>query len=54
MIGMAAGFLTMICVKQFTHIAFTWYVLIGTSVTFSIGYLSSLILREPVREIQHV
>ena len=54
MIGMASGFLTMICVKQFTHIAFTWYVMIGTSVTFAIGYLASLILREPAREIQQV
>ncbi|MGI8744029.1 MAG: sodium:solute symporter [Bryobacteraceae bacterium] len=53
MIGMAAGFLTMIAVRQFTQIAFTWYVMIGTAITFSTGYLASLVLREPARDIQH-
>jgi hypothetical protein len=43
----------MICVKQFTHIAFTWYVMIGTFVTFTVGYLASIVLREPVRETQN-
>ncbi|MDX1983111.1 MAG: sodium:solute symporter [Bryobacteraceae bacterium] len=41
MTGMVGGLLTMLYVKFGTSIAFTWYVLIGTSVTFGIGYLSS-------------
>ncbi len=46
MIGMIAGLVLMICVKQWTHIAFTWYVLIGTSATFLTGYVMSLLLGE--------
>jgi SSS family transporter len=41
MIAMAAGLLLMIYIKAATHIAFTWYVLIGTSATFAAGYLIS-------------
>ncbi len=40
--GMAAGLVTMLCVWYFTAIAWTWYVLIGTTITFSAGYLASL------------
>ena len=59
MTGMIAGWVTMICVKQFTHIAFTWYVMIGTFVTFTVGYVMSMLFREPpsvpisVRNTQH-
>ncbi|MGQ9633159.1 MAG: sodium:solute symporter [Bryobacteraceae bacterium] len=35
--GMLAGLATMLYVKQFTSIAWTWYVLIGTSATFLTG-----------------
>lgn len=49
MIAMLAGLLTMIYVKQFTPIAFTWYVLIGTTVTFLTGVLASYVIREPSR-----
>ncbi len=48
--GMIAGLLVMIAVKQWTHIAFTWYVLIGTSVTFVTGYTVSLFLGESSNE----
>jgi SSS family transporter len=41
MFAMAFGLVVMICVKAFTHIAFTWYVLIGTTATFAAGYLTS-------------
>jgi SSS family solute:Na+ symporter len=41
MIAMVAGLLTMICVKTLTHIAFTWYVVIGTTVTFATGWIAS-------------
>jgi solute:Na+ symporter, SSS family len=49
-IGMLAGLLVMIYVRLETHIAFTWYVVIGTTVTFSIAYMISLFLREPEHE----
>jgi transporter, SSS family len=44
MAAMVAGLLTMLCVRQFTHIAFTWYVLIGTAATFLVGCSVSLVL----------
>ncbi len=43
MAGMLAGFLFMVYVKFATDIAWTWYVVIGTSVTFSIGLLASFV-----------
>ena len=46
MAGMLAGFLTMIYVKFGTPIAWTWYVVIGTLVTFLIGYIFSFLLKE--------
>ncbi len=46
MIAMAAGLLVMLGVKQWTHIAFTWYVLIGTTATFATGCVASLLLKE--------
>lgn len=46
MTGMIAGLAAMICVRAFTSIAFTWYVLIGTVATFAAGWATSLILRE--------
>lgn len=44
--GMAAGLAVMIYVKGFTTIAWTWYVVIGASVTFLVGCLVSLLERE--------
>ena len=35
--GMIAGLAAILCVFKFTHVAFTWYVLIGASVTFAVG-----------------
>jgi SSS family transporter len=46
MAGMVTGLILMIGVKQWTHIAFTWYVLIGTTATFTTGYCVSLLWRE--------
>ena len=46
MIAMIAGLLLMIVVKQWTHVAFTWYVLIGTSATFLTGWVVSLAMGE--------
>lgn len=48
MVAMLAGLLTMLAVKEFTHIAFTWYVLIGTSVTFASGLAASYIIGEKI------
>jgi solute:Na+ symporter, SSS family len=48
--GMFAGLLTILCVWRLTTTAFTWYVLIGSCVTFLVGSLVSLLTRpgEPV------
>jgi solute:Na+ symporter, SSS family len=40
-VGMAAGLISMFAVWWLTAIAFTWYVLIGTVITFSTGYIAS-------------
>ncbi len=42
--GVAGGMAAMLYVRAYTTIAFTWWVLIGTAVTFSIGYLASLFI----------
>jgi len=43
-IAMLAGLITMLAIFTFTKIAFTWYVLIGTSATFASGWLASFVL----------
>jgi SSS family transporter len=50
MVAMIVGLLVMIGVKQWTHIAFTWYVLIGTTATFLTGCIVSLLLGESSNE----
>jgi SSS family solute:Na+ symporter len=35
--GMIAGLAAILCVFRFTNVAFTWYVLIGTCVTLTVG-----------------
>jgi Na+/proline symporter len=42
--GFVAGIATMIVVNRYTPLAFTWYVLAGTIVTFAIGSLASLLV----------
>jgi Na+/proline symporter len=49
MCGMVAGLALMLYVRFATPIAFTWYVLIGTSMTFGTGLVVSLILKEKPR-----
>jgi SSS family transporter len=44
--GMVAGLALMLYVRFATPIAFTWYVLIGTSMTFLTGILASFVLHE--------
>jgi SSS family solute:Na+ symporter len=45
--GMAWGLAAMLYVRFETSIAFTWYVLIGTSVTFLVGLAGSFLWKEP-------
>ena len=42
LMGMLFGFAVELYIWQFTHVPWTWYVLIGTVVTFVVGYASSL------------
>src|SRR5271170_2833630 len=44
MLGMFCGFLTELYVWLGTRVPWTWYVLIGTVVTFAVGYFSSWVL----------
>jgi SSS family transporter len=46
MLGMVCGFVTELYIWQGTAIAWTWYVAIGTIVTFATGYLASLAFRQ--------
>jgi SSS family solute:Na+ symporter len=39
--GMIAGLAAILCVFRFTHMAFTWYVFLGASVTFLVGAVVS-------------
>jgi len=44
-VGMTVGLATMLYIRFFTSIAWTWYVLIGTLATFTVGYVTSQLLR---------
>jgi solute:Na+ symporter, SSS family len=48
-IGMFTGLAAVLLVLFFTHVAFTWYVLIGSCVTFLIGAVASRMLPQAVR-----
>ena len=45
LVGMFAGLVAILCVFGFTKVAFTWYVLIGASVTFATGWAVSRVRR---------
>jgi Na+/proline symporter len=45
LVGMVVGFATSLFVWLKTPVPWTWYVAIGTGVTFFTGYLMSLILK---------
>ena len=45
-----AGLLAVLSIYQFTKVAFTWYVLLGTGVTFAVG---SLVSRVGVPQERH-
>jgi len=50
LVGMACGFATSLYVWLSTSIPWTWYVVIGTTVTFVLGYIASLAFGETIRE----
>jgi Na+/proline symporter len=43
LIGMVASILVMLYVRFWTPIAWTWYVLIGSAVTFGVAWLAGLL-----------
>jgi SSS family solute:Na+ symporter len=45
MVGMLFGFITELCLWR-AHVPWTWWVIIGTTVTFAVGYVLSLLLPE--------
>lgn len=52
-VGVAAGLAAVLYVRFRTPIAFTWYVLIGTTVTFCVGWVASLVQGQPRTELEH-
>src|SRR5436309_8723000 len=44
-VGMIGGLIAELYVWRFTHVPWTWWVMIGTSVTFGVGYVASLFNR---------
>jgi solute:Na+ symporter, SSS family len=48
-VGMLCGFVTELYIWMGTHVPWTWYVAIGTAVTFTVGYAASLVLQEKTK-----
>src|SRR6202166_2461238 len=46
MVGMLCGFAMELYLWRWSHVAFTWWVAIGTCVTFAIGYGASILAEE--------
>ena len=49
MVGMLFGFCAGVYLWQWTRVPWTWWVLIGTTVTFVVGYAASSVMPERVR-----
>jgi Na+/proline symporter len=49
MIGMLFGFAIELYLWQWSSVAFTWWVAIGTCVTFAVGYAASLMWKDRSR-----
>jgi SSS family transporter len=49
MIGMLCGLAMELYLWQWSQVAFTWWVAIGTCVTFAVGYTASVLWRTPVK-----
>jgi Na+/proline symporter len=50
--GMVAGAGVVLAVKLLTGVTWQWYVLIGSSVTFLVGYTVSLLINERISGVQ--
>jgi Na+/proline symporter len=50
-VGIVVGAAVMLAVKLFTGVSWQWYVLIGSSVTFVVGCLASLMIGERAAEV---
>jgi SSS family solute:Na+ symporter len=48
MAGMLFGFVTELYLWLFTHVPWTWWVVIGTCVTFAVGYGASFVAEKPL------
>jgi solute:Na+ symporter, SSS family len=49
MVGMLFGFVTELYLWRWTHVPWTWWVMIGTVVTFFVGWMGSAVAAEPQR-----
>jgi Na+/proline symporter len=49
--GMLCGLALNLYIWKSTHIAFTWYVTLGTIATFAVGYIVSLASHEPTETL---
>ncbi len=49
MVGMLCGFIANVYLWQFTKVPFTWYVALGSILTFVVGYASSLLTKVDTR-----
>src|SRR6266496_4718555 len=47
MVGMLCGFAVELYIWLWTRVPWTWYVMIGTVVTFGVGYAASAVFRSP-------
>jgi hypothetical protein len=54
MAGMVAGLAVMLYIKFYTPVAWTWYVVIGTAVTFGVGYAGALLTPAKDKESKFV
>ncbi|HYL98626.1 MAG TPA: sodium:solute symporter, partial [Blastocatellia bacterium] len=50
--GLAGSFALMVCVRVFSSLAWTWYVIVGAAACVSIGYLVSIAGRETIPETE--
>jgi SSS family solute:Na+ symporter len=52
MVGMACGFAAELYLWLWTRVAWTWWVMIGSCVTFAIGWLASMLLANNAEAVQ--
>ena len=45
MAGMVCGFVVNLCLWRFTKVPWTWWVMMGSGVTFAVGYAASILVR---------